>query len=56
MEKTKGYTLVLSPEEHKGLKHLAVEKEQTMLHIILTALDTAYPGWRPAVKKENGPA
>lgn len=55
MEKTKGYTLVLSPEEHKGLKRLAVEKEKTMLHVILTALDTAYPGWRPAIKKRKWP-
>jgi hypothetical protein len=54
MEKTKGYTLILSPEEHKGLKRLAVEKEKTMLHVILTALDTAYPGWRPVIRKENG--
>lgn len=54
MRITKGYTIPLPTDGHKNLKRLALEKETTMLALIFTALDTAYPEWRKPEKKENG--
>ena len=45
-EKLKNIPLRLKESEHRGLKILAAKKGTNIQQMLITALDTVFPGWR----------